>query len=229
MIYDVFYVRNKSVPRKTEKDAVRVEADDVPQAMEYCKMALLERGIKKVHIEGTRLLREIDLMNSTEPIWKCPEKKITLRHKNKPKLKRMLTKLVIEVRGGNIVFIGSNTENVEIKIIDHDNDDQELSPYQPDSVMTNEGLDEYFNKTANHEGLDETDDNTQVLTIYKDKNGKEIKKGDRVLVPDPNDTDVHNHEFEGTVHSFRDVYVIVQDMEENGFSIEPERLEILED
>jgi len=61
-----------------------------------------------------------------------------------------MTKLVIEIKNGNIVFIGSNTENVRICVIDHDiflNDDQSADDeYEPDSIMTNEGISDYIAK-----------------------------------------------------------------------------------
>lgn len=55
-----------------------------------------------------------------------------------------------------------------------------------------------------------------------------FKKGDTVIVPDPDDTDIHNHSFEGTVVGFRNSYVVVGDSEQNGFEIEPERLKLAE-
>lgn len=53
--------------------------------------------------------------------------------------------------------------------------------------------------------------------------------GQRVLVPDPNETDMHNHSFEGTVFSFRGSNIIVEDGENNGFEIEPKRLKLIEE
>lgn len=66
----------------------------------------------------------------------------------------------------------------------------------------------------------------QKLNIMKDKNGNTIEEGDTVIVPEPNETDNHNHSFVGRVHSFRGDNVIVIDSEDDGFEIEPERLEI---
>jgi hypothetical protein len=63
----------------------------------------------------------------------------------------------------------------------------------------------------------------------KDKNGKTIKVGMEVDVPEPNGNDMYNFEFRGSVHSFHDEYVTIEDMESNFFDIEPERLEIVEE
>lgn len=63
---------------------------------------------------------------------------------------------------------------------------------------------------------------------YRDKNYNVISKFDRVLVPDPNESDSHNHEFAGTVMGFQDGYVIVED-DDCSFMLEPERLEIIGD
>jgi hypothetical protein len=60
---------------------------------------------------------------------------------------------------------------------------------------------------------------------YKDKNGVEIFIGDIVDVPDPNDTDLHNYAFSGTVDSFHKEFVTVKDGDGDYFDIEPERLE----
>lgn len=60
----------------------------------------------------------------------------------------------------------------------------------------------------------------------KDKNGIIIKEGQEVLVPEPNDTDIHNNEFVGYVKCFRNGNVVVVDGEDDAFEIEPERLEV---
>jgi len=59
--------------------------------------------------------------------------------------------------------------------------------------------------------------------------GDLIQIGDLVSVPSPNVTDIHNHEFDGTVvgfHSFASEgsFVTVADMDGNCFDIEPDRL-----
>lgn len=66
--------------------------------------------------------------------------------------------------------------------------------------------------------------------IKKDKNGKVLEAGQSVLVPDPNDTDIHNHEFEGTIENTGGAgnLILVVDMENNFYQIEAERLEIIE-
>lgn len=61
----------------------------------------------------------------------------------------------------------------------------------------------------------------------KDKYGSEIKIGDNVQVPYPNDTDIHNNEFVGFVDGFRKGYVVVIDGDDEVFEFEPERLEIV--
>lgn len=59
---------------------------------------------------------------------------------------------------------------------------------------------------------------------YFDFNGDEINAGDTVLVPYPNDTDIHTYSFEGYVSGFRNDNVIVDDGEGDSFEIEPIRL-----
>lgn len=58
-----------------------------------------------------------------------------------------MTNIIIEVRGGTVVFIGSNTQAVKITLIDHDWPEgpgkEELTP---DSIMTDEGIEEYIEK-----------------------------------------------------------------------------------
>ena len=58
----------------------------------------------------------------------------------------------------------------------------------------------------------------------KDSKGNEIKLGMTVEVPEPNESDLHNHDFVGCVDSFRNGLVIVQDQDNEFYSIEPERL-----
>jgi hypothetical protein len=55
-----------------------------------------------------------------------------------------------------------------------------------------------------------------------------FKIGDSVEVPEPNDTDIHNHSFVGTITKFRNGNAIVQDGEGDGFEIEVERLTLAE-
>lgn len=60
---------------------------------------------------------------------------------------------------------------------------------------------------------------------YLDKRGIEIARNTSVLVPDPNDTDLHNHQFVGTVKGFRtDNLVTVEDGDGDCFDIEADRL-----
>lgn len=60
----------------------------------------------------------------------------------------------------------------------------------------------------------------------KDSNQTEIVIGNQVLVPEPNQSDLHVHEFEGYVKSFRDENVVVEDMDGDCYEIEPERLTV---
>jgi len=57
-----------------------------------------------------------------------------------------MTHIVIEIKQGEIACIATNDENVKITLINHDENWQDKSTYQPDSVMTNEGLKEYIEK-----------------------------------------------------------------------------------
>ena len=63
---------------------------------------------------------------------------------------------------------------------------------------------------------------------FMDKNKVSININDDVLVPDPNDTDIHNHSFVGFVlEVLENGNVIVSDDECNLFEIESNRLEVL--
>jgi len=69
---------------------------------------------------------------------------------------------------------------------------------------------------------------TQVIhaELVKDKNGHPIRMEEAVHVPDPTDSDLHQHAFDGHVTGTHYQYVTVVDQEGNAFDIEPERLEI---
>lgn len=63
-----------------------------------------------------------------------------------------------------------------------------------------------------------------------DKNGKAITETSTVLVPDPNETDIHSNEFVGSVADILDNgNVIVEDGDSDFFEIESQRLEVIED
>jgi len=64
-------------------------------------------------------------------------------------------------------------------------------------------------------------------SFYLDVNGNAIGAFDEVEVPEPNETDIHNHAFTGMVDDFRNGNVVVVDQDCNFFEIEPERLEVL--
>ena len=57
------------------------------------------------------------------------------------------------------------------------------------------------------------------------ENLMENQVGSFVLVPDPNESDIHNHEFLGVVVSIRGEYATVEDGDGDCFDIEIERLE----
>ena len=65
----------------------------------------------------------------------------------------------------------------------------------------------------------------------KDKNGKVIIHGQTVVVPDPSKPDdLWKHSFQGRVHAVKAVFnglVCVIDQDDNGWDVEPERLEII--
>lgn len=66
---------------------------------------------------------------------------------------------------------------------------------------------------------------------YSDKNGVPIKVNSpynsRVLVPEPNENDLHNNSFEGWVVGFRYECAIVEDADGDKFDIETIRLEVV--
>jgi len=63
----------------------------------------------------------------------------------------------------------------------------------------------------------------------KDKNGKKLKAGQTVEVPEPMNDDVYNFEFRGYVVDILEEKgtVIVEDGDSDFFEIEGERLEII--
>ncbi len=61
-----------------------------------------------------------------------------------------------------------------------------------------------------------------------DKNGEVISTMLTVKVPEPNEEDLYNNEFVGTVTDILpDGYVVVEDQDFDCWTIEPERLEII--
>ena len=52
--------------------------------------------------------------------------------------------------------------------------------------------------------------------------------GDFVEVPDPDDSDIHTHSFVGTIVGFYNGNAVVEDMDNNTFEIEVERLTLIE-
>ena len=70
----------------------------------------------------------------------------------------------------------------------------------------------------------------QSISIFGEMKGyKEvgsIQEGDFVLVPEPNNTDIHNHEFTGEVISISNGIATVEDGDGDCFDIEIERLKL---
>jgi hypothetical protein len=64
------------------------------------------------------------------------------------------------------------------------------------------------------------------VELVKDKKGHPIHLKAAVHVPDPIDSDLHQHAFDGQVTGTHYQYVTVADQEGNAFDIEPERLEV---
>ena len=69
----------------------------------------------------------------------------------------------------------------------------------------------------------------QSISIFGDMEGHrrvdEFQVGDFVLVPDPNDSDIHNHEFLGVIKLIKGEYATVEDGDGDCFDIELDRLE----
>lgn len=66
-----------------------------------------------------------------------------------------------------------------------------------------------------------------MTTLFVDAHGNLIEPGASVLVPAPIDSDIHQHEFEGSVVGERHGYVQVEDQQGDCFEIEAERLTLL--
>lgn len=57
-------------------------------------------------------------------------------------------KVLIDIKGGNIQFVGASV-NTNVLIVDHDNmktGDLKMQWYDNDSIMTDDEMEEYFNK-----------------------------------------------------------------------------------
>jgi hypothetical protein len=110
---------------------------------------------------------------------------------------------------------------------------QRLSEEQYTNLAKACGLDYEPNK---EEGIEVLVADTDIRLITKadlkapkDKNGRTLKSGQTVEVPSPSKPDdFWKHSFQGTVRS--DVFnglILVVDQEDNGWDVEPERLEII--
>ncbi len=64
------------------------------------------------------------------------------------------------------------------------------------------------------------------VSIWIDKNGREIAEGQEVHVPEPNPDDGYQLPFSGTVVGFRNGNVQVEDGDRDVWEIEPQRLSI---
>lgn len=64
-----------------------------------------------------------------------------------------------------------------------------------------------------------------------DKNGFLLEVGQNVVVPDPNDSDIHNHSFVGYVNDILEdrETAIIEDGDSDFFEIEADRLVIKND
>lgn len=59
------------------------------------------------------------------------------------------------------------------------------------------------------------------MSTIKDKSDNILSIGSTVEVGAPLDDELHQHEFTGTIESFRNGNVVVEDMEGNQFEVSP--------
>ena len=73
--------------------------------------------------------------------------------------------------------------------------------------------------------------NVEIITNVLDESNiidaDDYDIGCSVIVPDPNDTDIHNHSFVGTIKDFRDDNAVIEDMDGYCFEIETNRLTLI--
>lgn len=70
--------------------------------------------------------------------------------------------------------------------------------------------------------------NTSFAIKAFDKNGKEIYQNESVNVPEPNGTDIHQHEFTGiAIDHLPNGNIVVEDGDSDFFEIEANRLEVV--
>jgi len=67
-----------------------------------------------------------------------------------------------------------------------------------------------------------------VFIILRDKNDQLLEIGQSVDVDSPEEDDMHNFDFTGTVVGYRKGNVLVEDIDENTFELEPYKVEIVE-
>ena len=69
------------------------------------------------------------------------------------------------------------------------------------------------------------------INYHAENDGLERKKefsiGESVEVPEPNDSDIHNHSFVGVIKTFRNGNAVVEDGDGDCFEIEVERLKLI--
>ena len=69
------------------------------------------------------------------------------------------------------------------------------------------------------------------INFHAEDNGLERKEefsiGESVEVPEPNDSDIHNHSFVGVIKTFRNGNAVVEDGDGDCFEIEVERLKLI--
>ena len=71
------------------------------------------------------------------------------------------------------------------------------------------------------------EDHILCMDYEQETYSEQLNIGDSVLVPEPNGSDIHLHEFSGYIKSFRGDNAIVEDGDGNIFEIETERLTLL--
>jgi hypothetical protein len=112
------------------------------------------------------------------------------------------------------------TVNVNVTIqLDIDGNTDKLTEVQNALFFINQSLARETNMNYDAQIMVSGLDNSDIIDM---SDGFAI--GDEVEVPEPNDTDIHNHSFVGTIIEFRGENAIVEDGEGDCFEIETDRL-----
>lgn len=61
-------------------------------------------------------------------------------------------KVLIEVRGGTVVFVAATNKNIDVDIVDHDGEESHLMDTTVDEVMPLDKLEEYIEKALEEPG-----------------------------------------------------------------------------